>query len=129
MKNKLLHWSATLTVATVLSVGIGYLFAWSGPTDTPPNANVPAPINVGSIDQTKTGDVCTSKGGSSECLSTKTFEIKLFCGIQNNDPDMVPSCPAGWNSAGVIDHEGSHKCWNGSSWVTQSNDDGRLCYR
>lgn len=79
MKNKILHWSATLAVAVALSVGIGYLFAWTGPMTgtptcmtpgaTPPDCNVPAPINVGSVDQTKTGDVCTTKDGPTKCLS------------------------------------------------------------
>src|SRR3989344_3248692 len=74
MKQRLFHYCAMFVVALVFSVGIGYLFAWSGPGyttpgSTPPNDNVPAPINVGAIDQTKTGDVCTSKGGTTKCLS------------------------------------------------------------
>ena len=37
-----------IILALLLSVGISYLYAaWANPTDTPPNGNTPAPINVG----------------------------------------------------------------------------------
>ena len=51
----------TKSIALILGVLtmsflVGYLaFAWTGPTDTPPGGNVPAPLNVDSVDQIKSG--------------------------------------------------------------------------
>ncbi|MEI6480504.1 MAG: hypothetical protein WCO12_03230 [bacterium] len=50
----------SLTIALILVGGISYVFAWTGPSTTPPNGNVSAPINVGSSDQTKAGRLGTS---------------------------------------------------------------------
>jgi len=47
---------AFILSALVLASIAGYLaFAWTEPTQAPPNGNVPAPINVGSVAQTKEG--------------------------------------------------------------------------
>ena len=43
-------------IALAITLGVTYAFAaWVGPTATPPNNNVDAPINVGAIDQIKDG--------------------------------------------------------------------------
>ena len=47
---------AFILSALVLASIAGYLaFAWTEPTEAPPDGNVPAPINVGSVAQTKEG--------------------------------------------------------------------------
>ncbi len=44
------------TIALAITLGVTYAFAsWTGPTLTPPNNNVEAPINVGTVDQIKSG--------------------------------------------------------------------------
>ena len=52
----------TKSIALILGVLtmsflVGYLVfaAWTEPTQTPPGGNVPAPLNVGSVDQIKSG--------------------------------------------------------------------------
>ncbi len=46
----------TLAMGLLLAAGGSYLFAaWSGPTQTPPNGNVEAPVNVGPVGQEKLG--------------------------------------------------------------------------
>lgn len=78
-------------VAVVLSLGIGYVFAWTAPTVTPPGGNVSAPINTGSTAQTKSGtlsvgklkiddivvleDTCTTKG----LFAVDASGGQLFC--------------------------------------------------
>lgn len=62
-------------LAIVLSFGISYAIAWTAPTATPPTGNVSAPINTGATDQTKAGDLCTTKGGTTKCLSTAQFAL------------------------------------------------------
>ncbi|HEY4499233.1 MAG TPA: hypothetical protein VJH94_04200 [Candidatus Paceibacterota bacterium] len=44
-----------IALALALSIGVSYLFAWTGPTAPPPEGNVAAPVNVGSNAQAKLG--------------------------------------------------------------------------
>jgi len=47
----------TLTLAIILSVGIGYAYAaWAPPTVAPTGGNAEAPVNVGGATQVKAGD-------------------------------------------------------------------------
>lgn len=58
MKNKIKQFFAKVSVAVValsFALALNYVYAWTGPTDTPPNNNVSAPINVSAITQTKPG--------------------------------------------------------------------------
>lgn len=73
MKNQIIQWSAMILVAAIFSIGIGYVFAWTVPNSTPPDGNVAAPINIGSTDQEKEGDLCTTKGGKITCLSSLSY--------------------------------------------------------
>ncbi len=55
---KIIYFSSALIVAFLVFMGIAIVRgAWSEPTVAPPNGNVGAPINVGSLDQSKTGKV------------------------------------------------------------------------
>ncbi len=42
----------TIVLALVIGLGIGYAMAWTAPTALPPDANAPAPVNVGSQGKT-----------------------------------------------------------------------------
>ena len=44
-----------IILAVILSIGVTYVYAWTGPTLTAPNGNVSAPINVGATSQAKAG--------------------------------------------------------------------------
>ena len=46
-----------LLFVSMVLIGVNYLQAWQGPTQTAPNGNVSAPINVGSTYQAKQGDL------------------------------------------------------------------------
>jgi len=49
----------------VLSIIIGYaVLAWTEPNTTPPGGNIAAPINTGSVTQTKTGDLGWGTAGA-----------------------------------------------------------------
>ena len=43
----------SLLTITIFTLGLTALYAWSGPTATPPLNNIEAPINVGILDQVK----------------------------------------------------------------------------
>ncbi|MDP2966918.1 MAG: hypothetical protein Q8N87_00650, partial [bacterium] len=61
----------TKSVALILGVLamsflVGYLvLAWTEPTTTPPGGNVPAPLNVGNVGQSKAGGLILNTGGAS----------------------------------------------------------------
>lgn len=44
-----------LILAVILSIGVSYVYAWTGPTAIGPGGNTPAPINVSATSQIKTG--------------------------------------------------------------------------
>lgn len=45
----------TILLALILSFGISFVYAWTGPTATPPAGNTSAPINTGTGSQYKNG--------------------------------------------------------------------------
>jgi len=48
----------TLVSILIVFVGLSYLHAaWQGPTQTAPQGNVPAPVNVGNVTQSKNGNL------------------------------------------------------------------------
>jgi hypothetical protein len=55
--NKLKSILFPIILAIILVSGAQYVSAWVGPSSNPPNENVPAPINVGSVAQVKTGSL------------------------------------------------------------------------
>ncbi|MBX4215629.1 hypothetical protein KW797_01630 [Candidatus Parcubacteria bacterium] len=57
-----------LLLAIVLSLGVSYVYAWTGPTATPPAENTPPPLNVGSVSQVKTGGIWAGSLGADGAL-------------------------------------------------------------
>ncbi len=45
----------TIIICLAILAGVNLVYAWTGPTQAPPDGNVPAPINVGSSSQYKSG--------------------------------------------------------------------------
>ena len=48
-------WSGVVMVGLVLGISLQFVRAWTEPTAVPPNGNVGAPINTGTIGQAKQG--------------------------------------------------------------------------
>jgi len=66
-----------------MSVFVGYfIFAWTEPTQPPPQGNVPAPINVGPQGQAKEGGLILNTGGASIGLLVQSGNV----GIGTTDP-------------------------------------------
>lgn len=57
LKKEFLQSAKILALALILSAGVSYVYAWTGPTATAPNNNTAAPINVGDTAQGKTGNL------------------------------------------------------------------------
>ena len=77
-KKQITHWLKVAVVGIALGFGLQFVRAWTEPTATPPDGNVGAPINTGTVDQTKgdtssgkinAKDFCLNGGDSTKCLS------------------------------------------------------------
>ncbi len=55
MTKQILSATKVVVLATVLSFGLSYVYAWTAPTETPPAGNVSAPLNTSATAQTKDG--------------------------------------------------------------------------
>ncbi len=52
---KIVQTTKIISLATVLSFGLSYVYAWTAPTATPPGGNTAAPINTSATAQVKGG--------------------------------------------------------------------------
>ena len=85
--------------------------AWSDPIDTPPNANVDAPINVGSAPQVKDG------GLSLNALSV--FGNSLFGGSTGSNAYLNFGDTSGSSGYGIRDNAGTLEFKNsGGAWAS-----------
>jgi len=57
MQENLIQTLKIVTASVVLSFGISYVYAWTGPIADPPQANIDPPINVGIVEQSKAGNL------------------------------------------------------------------------
>jgi len=67
--------SLFVSIITVSFVVVFYTYAWTEPTQAPPGGNVPAPINVGLINQTKSGGITAGSLASSGVLLVGTNAV------------------------------------------------------
>jgi hypothetical protein len=89
----------TALISGILILGVGYYaFAWTNPTQNPPGGNVPAPVNIGSDSQTKSGSFF-----SSATLGGVTVNATSSLCIAGD-------CKTAWSQVG------------GSQWTTSGSD-------
>jgi len=67
----------TIALALVIGLGVAYAAAWTGPTQAPPNANVPAPINKGSTDQIIPNNISLKGETGTEGLALKQMFMSV----------------------------------------------------
>ena len=89
-----------------VSIGIAHA-AWSDPIDTPPNANVAAPINVGSTPQVKNGGLGVN--------TLSVFGNSLFGGSTGSNAYLNFGDTSGTNGYGIRDNNGLIEFKNSSS--------------
>ncbi len=123
---RLIGWVSAFILA-FLAVNI--VDAWTGPTASPPNANVSAPVNVGNVPQTKAGGFYVNNllesntlavygnsilGGSNRYLNWGTTVGSGGYGIRDN--------------AGTLEFKNSGGIWaafaggGGVPWITSGNN-------
>lgn len=103
--NSVIFTSGTIA-GVVLALGIS-VFAWTGPTATPPNGNVSAPVNVGTTDQVKNGGLGVN--------SLAVFGNSILSGT---DRYLNFGTTAGTNGYGIRDSGGTIQVKNsGGTWA------------
>ena len=86
------------------------LLAWTGPTATPPNSNVAAPINVGSVDQSKSANLGVN--------GLAVFGNTLFGGVAGSNAYTNFGATSGTNGYGFRDNGGVMQYKNsGGVWA------------
>ncbi|MCC7331042.1 MAG: hypothetical protein IT232_00395 [Flavobacteriales bacterium] len=55
MKKNIIDSTKIIILSTIVILGASYIYAWTGPSNTAPNSNTPAPLNVGLGNQIKSG--------------------------------------------------------------------------
>ena len=114
LKNSLKDSIRVTAIALVVTLGVTYAYAaWVGPTVAPPGDNVDAPINVGTVDQIKSGGIGVDSlavfGNSSFSGYMKMGSTTVECGSSiegalryNPTSQSVEFCnSSGWNQMGT----------------------------
>ena len=62
--SQLNYWLGVIAIGVVLGLSLQLVSAWTEPSQTPPNGNVEAPINVSSFGQVKKGNLALNSDGT-----------------------------------------------------------------
>jgi hypothetical protein len=129
-KKQLTYWLSVAIIGIAFGFGLQFVRAWTEPTQAPPGGNVAAPVNTGTIKQTKHADFCVdldNNGTDDYCMSgggggfgnlnynfQKVFCVPAECGCRgvpvapkrsdasNNTPWGIYTCPNGWIMTGFF---------------------------
>jgi endosialidase-like protein len=105
---KFLVYTSVLAILLALVFLAQIAMSWTGPTAAPPNNNVAAPINVGSVDQTKDGVLGVN--------GLAVFGTTLLAGA---DRYLNWGATAGLNGYGLRDNGGTIEYKNnGGNWTS-----------
>lgn len=103
-----------------------YIFAWQEPSVSPPGGNVPSPLNVGSLAQTKTGDLTIKNLYLNPPGFTEGSIYKINGLIGNNDlilrGDAINSQPIYIEGSRVIinNDPGTGNVGIGTAWPNEA---------
>jgi Chaperone of endosialidase len=90
------------------------IFAWTGPTASPPNGNVAAPVNVGTPDQVKDGGLGVN--------ALTVFGNSLLGGSTGSNAYLNFGATGGTNGYGIRDNAGLLEFKNsGGNWASIQN--------
>lgn len=118
--------ASILGACAIALLTAGILGAWTGPTDTPPDGNVPSPINVGSITdreniQTK-NDQLSVYGLATDALAV--FGNTILSGSSPRYINFGTTAgSAGYglrDNSGIIEHKDSGGDWSSLNQATSS---------
>ncbi|MDD3487081.1 MAG: hypothetical protein PHF35_01725 [Candidatus Moranbacteria bacterium] len=135
---KIIYWFSVVVVGIALGLALQFARAWTEPVATPPGGNLGAPINTGGTTQTKSGDICTTYGGTTKCLSSsgggspsvsmcvcRLVYSYVSCG-NGWYTEVQKNCGEGWESAmtfGFASNEFPNCAWQNSNIYFPCDDD------
>ena len=67
----------TTTLSLIILSLIGVVYAWTEPTQTPPDGNTEAPLTTSSIAQTKVGGLWLNTGGAEVGLIVEKGKVGI----------------------------------------------------
>ncbi len=91
MKTKIISSIKVVVLALMLTLGLSFVYAWTGPTATPPNGNVAAPLNVGSVRQAKLGSLQVNTAVPGDTNGLDVFGITRLFGNVEVGTALAPS--------------------------------------
>jgi hypothetical protein len=106
-----------LTIALTLALAANFAYGqWQDPPNSPPNDNLEAPVNVGSVNQFKSGSLGALKLYSSESRATSKMWSPQYCD-QNGSNCFTNEQVANTASKPPV-CTGANRAlqWDGSSW-------------
>ena len=139
MKGSLSSFKQLLSVFTLAfavlfgASAISAATTWTGPTASPPNANVPAPINVGSGTQSKSGALGASLLYSSSGLWLTAPNSYLNFNVVSTNPNTIGNTGYGIrDNNGTLEFKNDAGSWssiqatifnmNGGTWSVSGNN-------
>ena len=125
--NKFFWLLSIIIIGVIFGLGVGLVKAWVEPGGSPPNGNLPAPINVGNLGQVKAGGLMLNTAGAPYGLIVASGNVGV--GVLNPSQKLdvagalrlqPSSAPTGVGLNGVIYYdstENKFKCYQNGSWV------------
>lgn len=104
MKNITQH-ILSVTVSLMLFAGVPLLYAWTGPTATPPAGNVASPVNVGAVSQNKSGVLGL---GGLAVFGKSLFSATGGYTLPSSKPDMLVGVNGAIGAAQYCDQYGNN---------------------
>lgn len=112
----------TILLALILSFGISFVFAWTGPTTTPPAGNTSAPINTSADTQYKGGGL--GFGGIIHGYNSALFDGNV--GIDKGGWLTLKGTGAGADPATRIGIYDTDNTGGVTGWYLSQNQDGKF---
>jgi len=98
--------SVGIIIGAIVFSGASVILAWTGPTASPPNNNVAAPINVGTIDQIKNAGI-----GMNSLAVFGNAIISTVSGYLNFGPTVGSAGYGFRDNAGTMEFKNSGGIW------------------
>lgn len=115
--NRFEYYAKVIILGLVVGVGVQLVFAWSGPTQSPPNGNVAGPITTSAVQQTKSGTLVL---GTDLAVSRNAVLGQYITTSNASGLCLSGDCRTAWPAGSTISSV------NGSGGITVSPTTGNV---
>jgi len=120
--NKIFWLLSIIIIGIIFGLGIGLVKAWIEPKESPPSGNLPAPINVGSLGQTKAGGLILNTGGAAYGLIVATGSVGIGVTQPSEKLDVDGNLKVGdyiYLGQSAIEGDFTFVCSNKTEWTNK----------